>query len=234
MDYWGLDFVPAFLREINMISIVLRVVAASLIGGILGLGREKKNRPAGFRTYMLVSLGAAMVMMTNQYVCQQFGITDLVRMGSQVVSGVGFLGAGSIIITGKNKVRGITTAAGLWAAACCGLAVGIGFYEGALIGGIVIFLIISFMKGFDESIRSRSHSVELYIEFDSHNPFRDFTDFSRENDLELQDLRIQQYDLEDNILPSIIVTAKSPDLRQSEILKLLRNAPNVRYVEEMQ
>ena len=121
------------LREINIVSIIVRLMLATLVGGVLGLERERKNRPAGFRTYMLVCLGAALVMMTNQYVFQVYEMSDPVRLGAQVISGIGFLGAGTIIVTGQNKIKGITTAAGLWAAACCGLAIGIGFYELAIV-----------------------------------------------------------------------------------------------------
>jgi len=88
-----------------------------LLGGILGIERGRKYRPAGFRTYMLVCLGTTIVMLTNQYVYERYGGGDPVRMGAQVISGIGFLGAGTIIVTGHNQVKGLTTAAGLWAAA---------------------------------------------------------------------------------------------------------------------
>ena len=100
-----------------------------MLGGIVGVEREKKGRPAGLRTYMLVCSGSALVMMTNQYLAVCYPQVDVSRMASQVISGIGFLGAGTIILTGKNQVRGLTTAAGLWAVACLGLAIGIGFYS---------------------------------------------------------------------------------------------------------
>jgi len=130
-------------RELNFYSMILRIILSVLIGGILGFDRERKNRPAGFRTYILVCLGSTLVMMTNQYVFQVFKSGDPVRLGAQVVSGVGFLGAGTIILTGRNQVKGITTAAGIWAAACCGLTIGIGFYEGAIAGGVAIFIVMA-------------------------------------------------------------------------------------------
>ena len=123
-----------YLRELNFISMLLRIILSVLIGGVLGIERGTKNRPAGLRTYILVCLGSALVMMTNQYVYITYETGDPVRLGAQVISGVGFLGAGTIVLTGRNKIMGITTAAGLWAAACCGLAIGIGFYEGAVLG----------------------------------------------------------------------------------------------------
>ena len=112
------------LREVTLLAVVLRIVLAILIGGLIGFERELKNRPAGLRTYMVVCLGACMVMLTNQYVTQVFGSGDPVRMGAQVISGVGFLGVGTIVIRNQSQVKGLTTAAGLWTTACIGLAIG--------------------------------------------------------------------------------------------------------------
>ena len=141
-----------YLREMNVISILLRLVLAMLFGGFIGLERERKRRPAGFRTYMLVCLGAALTMLLSQYesfmvttawreTAAEIGLrTDVSRFGAQVINGIGFLGAGTIIVTGKQEVKGLTTAAGLWASACMGLAIGAGFYECVLLGFVLIFL----------------------------------------------------------------------------------------------
>lgn len=143
------------IREITYVSILFRLLLSVIIGGILGLERGRKNRPAGLRTYILVCLGSTVVMMTNQYVSQCLNTGDPVRMGAQVLSGIGFLGAGSIMKTGRNQIRGITTAAGLWASACIGLAIGIGFYEAAIAGGILIFIVLSVMQNMDYMTRKK-------------------------------------------------------------------------------
>ena len=135
-----MEAILEYLRDLNVASISLRIVLSILIGGILGIERGRKNRPAGLRTYILVCLGSALVMMTNQYVYITFDTGDPVRLGAQVISGIGFLGAGTIVLTGRNKIMGITTAAGLWTAACSGLAIGIGFYEGAFWAGLRLHL----------------------------------------------------------------------------------------------
>lgn len=155
------------LRDLNLVSILVRICLSVLVGGILGMERGKKNRPAGLRTYILVCLGSALVMMTNQYVYITYQTGDPMRLGAQVISGVGFLGAGTIILTGRNKIMGITTAAGLWTAACSGLAIGIGFYEGAVLGGIAIAFTVSGLLKFDIWLRKKSRYLDLYIEYNT-------------------------------------------------------------------
>ena len=102
------------IREVTYLAVAVRIFAAVLLGGILGLERGMKHRPAGLRTYMLVCVGSCLIMLTNQYIHQVYGSGDPVRMGAQVVSGIGFLGAGTIVVTRRNQIKGLTTAAGLW------------------------------------------------------------------------------------------------------------------------
>lgn len=117
---------PEYFYDINIISISTRLLLAVLFGGIIGLERGSNRHPAGFRTHILVCVGATLAMMTNQYITEFFDTTDPARLGAQVITGVGFLGVGTILVTGKNRIKGLTTAAGLWASACLGLALGIG------------------------------------------------------------------------------------------------------------
>ena len=137
------DFLT-YIRELNMLSILIRLILAVVTGVLIGIDRRMKRRGAGIKTHVLVCLGATIVMMTGQYISIYFGTgQEVSRMGAQVVSGIGFLGVGTIIVTGRNQVRGLTTAAGLWACACTGLALGIGFYEGALL--VLLFIYITFI-----------------------------------------------------------------------------------------
>ena len=105
------------IREVTVLSVVLRIAVAVLLGGFMGMERGIKRRAAGLRTYMLVCVGSCMIMLTNQYIFQNYQSGDPVRMGAQVVSGIGFLGAGTIIVTRHNQIKGLTTAAGLWVSA---------------------------------------------------------------------------------------------------------------------
>lgn len=127
--------IPLFdaLRDLTFPSLLVRFLLAVLCGGVVGFDRGKSRHAAGLRTHILVCMGSAAVMMVNLYLCQVLNLsTDASRMGAQVISGIGFLGAGSIIVTSRSQVRGITTAAGLWASACMGLAVGAGYFEAAV------------------------------------------------------------------------------------------------------
>lgn len=146
-----------FLHGNNIVAIAFKIVLAMIAGGILGLEREFKNRPAGLRTFMLVSVGSTLVMLTNQYVCDTYSHLNIdpTRMGAQVISGIGFLGVGTIIVTRRNHVKGLTTAAGLWASACIGLAIGIGFYSGAIITCIGVLLTMRGMNNIDNIILSK-------------------------------------------------------------------------------
>jgi len=158
------DDIKIMLVEINALSITVRLTLAMILGGIVGLERGLKKRPAGMRTYMLVSIGATLVMITNQYLAILYPGSDPARLGAQVVSGIGFLGVGTIIITRDKQVRGLTTAAGLWASACMGLAIGLGFYTGALIGMAFIILVNTVMHRLDIELVRRSRAIEVYIE----------------------------------------------------------------------
>ncbi|MGO4939221.1 MgtC/SapB family protein [Fundicoccus sp. Sow4_D5] len=171
MNFNFLDIRQFDFHELHFYTIFLRILLSLVVGGIIGLERGIKSKSAGFRTYMLVCLGSAMVMMTNQYIYDTFGSGDPTRMGAQVVSGIGFLGAGTILVTHRNQIRGLTTAAGLWVAACLGLAIGIGFYTGAVLGGITVLFILTLFEKVKILIEDRTRTIDCYIIFESATDF---------------------------------------------------------------
>lgn len=193
-----------FFRELNIYSMLLRVFLAMLAGGLIGLERERKGRPAGFRTYMLVAMGAATTVMLSQYYDLQFngpwaaiaaemGIrTDISRFGAQVINGVGFLGAGTIIVTGRQEVKGLTTAACLWASACMGLAVGAGFYECVLVGFLLMLITIKFLPKFDNYILSKSRRLFVFVEMDSIENLGGIINHLKENKITLFDIDLDK------------------------------------------
>ena len=122
-----------FLRDFNVVTIFIRLVLAMFMGGAIGLERGKQGRAAGMRTHIFVCLGATLTTMIGYFSLMLFGTGDPLRIAAQVISGIGFLGVGTILLKGRFQITGLTTAAGLWCAAAIGIALGAGFYEGAII-----------------------------------------------------------------------------------------------------
>ena len=198
-----------YIREVTYVSILIRILSAFALGGIIGMERGMKNRPEALRTYMLVCVGSCLIMLTNQYIYQVFGTGDPVRMGSQVVSGIGLLGAGTFVVTKRNQIRGLTTAAGLWAAAAVGLAIGIGFYEAAVLGGCAIYMVLTVMHRWDDRMHSNSRIMEIYVELSTAVTLGSFIRCIRELGLEIDNLQLDHTEMgEDGVRP-FVVTLKS-------------------------
>jgi putative Mg2+ transporter-C (MgtC) family protein len=143
-----------------------RLVLACVLGGIIGYEREHTHRPAGFRTHILVCVGSALVMITSEFIFnkyQHMAAVDPTRLGAQVISGIGFLGAGTIIREGFN-VKGLTTAASLWAVSCVGIAAGIGFYEGAIAATVLIYLTLIALRKIEKGMASKKMLKTIYIQ----------------------------------------------------------------------
>lgn len=222
------------IRELTLTSIFVRLLLSVVLGGIIGMERGMKNRPAGLRTYLLVTLGACVVMVTNQYIYQVFDTGDPVRLGAQVVSGIGFLGAGTIIVTGRNKIRGLTTAAGLWATATVGLAIGIGFYEVALLAGLLVFLVLTVLHKWETYMRRAGNRVELYIELKPGATLREFLDIAREYKLDVSGIHPEADSAEEVGTSSFFVSLKGRrQVRHGDIINIVRKMDIVAYIEEM-
>ena len=221
------------LREVTYLAVALRVFMAVLIGGILGMERGMKNRPAGLRTYMLVCVGACVVMLTNQYIYQVFGSGDPVRMGAQVVSGIGFLGAGTIIVTRRNQIKGLTTAAGLWSAAGVGLALGVGFYEAAVVGSFAVLFVMTLLQKMDNKLHRRSRQLEAYIELSTIS-LGDFLRTMREADLEVSDVQRESAEEHSEGVRAYVATIKGKKRQNhQELMEQVLAIPGVKFVEEL-
>lgn len=221
------------IREVTYLAVAVRVFAAVLIGGLLGLERGMKHRPAGLRTYMLVCVGACVIMLTNQYIFQSVGTGDPVRMGAQVVSGIGFLGAGTIVVTRRNQIKGLTTAAGLWSAAGVGLALGIGFYEAAIAGTLAVFVVMALLQKLDNKLHRRSKQLEAYIEL-STTSLGDFLRAMREADIDVSDVQRESSEDESNGVRAYVATLKGKSRKShTELMEKVLEIPGVVFVEEL-
>ena len=222
------------LKEITTLSIIVRLTLATLCGGLIGYDRSRKRRPAGFRTHILVCIGSTLVMITSQYINDIMGYgSDPTRLGAQVISGIGFLGAGTILITGKQQVKGLTTAAGLWASACMGLAIGIGFYEGAIIGCTFILGSMTLLHRFDNYVMSKTKLMEIYVQLSSVKGVSLVFDSIRSNNMEITNVdMVKNRDSEDMI--GLFITIKQREKHDHEkILSLLGTIKEVASVEEL-
>ena len=221
-------------RSVTMMAVVMRVLTALVIGGILGMERGMKNRPAGLRTYMLVCVGSCLIMLTNQYIYQLTGAGDPMRLGAQVVSGIGFLGAGTIVTTRRSHIRGLTTAAGLWAAAGVGLALGIGFYEAALVAGCAIFIIMTLLHHLDTRLHRNTRMLEIYVELAESLTLGAFIQQIRQLELEITDIQHDGDGLMENGQRAFIATLRSPRRRNHLLLiEEVRKIQGVVHLEEL-
>ena len=179
------------LRDVNMVSVTVRMILAVLCGGIIGIEREYKRRPAGFRTHILICLGAAMTTLTSQFLYLELHYyTDMARLGAQVVAGVGFIGAGTIIVTQRQRVKGLTTAAGLWASAIIGLAIGGGFYEGALFATFLIILAELLFSKLEYRMLENAPEINLYMEYTDRSCLEQVLKLYREKNVKVLNMEI--------------------------------------------
>ena len=222
------------LGEPNIYSTMFRLTLAVVCGGLIGLERVKKRRPAGFRTYMLVCLGAALTMIISQYLAVAGQTTDVSRLGAQVINGVGFLGAGTIIVTGRQQVKGLTTAAGLWASACMGLAIGAGFYAGALFGCVAIIVTVSLLSMLEGRIMSNARNMNIYIEFSGTGDIGTTIEKLKAMNVEIFDIEITKLRTSDGLPPSAILTIRLPKkLKHAEVMHAVSSVSGIQTVEEL-
>ena len=221
-------------RELTQLAIVTRIISALIVGGLVGLERGTKNRPAGLRTYMLVCVGSCLIMMTNQYIFQFTGAGDPMRLGAQVVSGIGFLGAGTIIVTRHNQIKCLTTAAGLWACAGVGLALGIGFYEAAIAAAVGIYIILAILQRWERRVHKRIRYLDIYVELDNTTPLNEFTQYIRTLDFEIESIQFEHDSLPDSNTRAFILSLKS--VKKDDhylLLKKLKEIPCIVHLEEL-
>ncbi|MBQ5671260.1 MAG: MgtC/SapB family protein [Oscillospiraceae bacterium] len=239
-----MDEILLYLREFNFASVAARLILAMLFGGMLGINRAKKRRAAGFRTYMLVCLGATLAMLLGQYETELLmthggelanavgNRVDVVRFGAQVINGIGFLGAGTVIVTSHQEVKGLTTAAGLWASACAGLAIGAGFYECALVALILMWMCIKFLPEIEDLIIERARNMNIYVEFASMNALGEIISCFKSMDVHIYDVDINRAPT--GYHPGAVFSVRLEQWRpHAEILATVSHLENVTKINEV-
>lgn len=209
------------LNDLGTVSVVVKLFLALILGGILGLEREQKQRPAGLRTYVLVCLGATLACITNLYILSTNHVSDPARIPAQVISGIGFLGAGTIIVTRKNQVKGLTTAAGLWCCAAIGIAIGSGFYSGAILCALLISVSLRILTIVDRKVSKKSHILQLYAEYDSGVFVKELSKYAMSSKYRLSDIEIITSKIDDLHTMTFLLRIDSPDKKEIVIEQLL-------------
>ena len=160
-----MDKLLVLLEGFMPLTVLLRLIIAAIMGGLIGIERGRHGRAAGLRTHILICIGAAMTSLTSLFLNQNLGFQgDVSRLSAQVISGIGFIGAGTILIRNSSVITGLTTAAGMWATATIGIAVGYGFYSGAVCAAIICFISVTLLGRLE---RKHRDIVNCYLELEN-------------------------------------------------------------------
>lgn len=233
------------LRQISTASVLLRLLLAMFFGGMIGLERGRKRRAAGMRTYMLVCMGAALTVLLSLYeyhmlttrwadLAAEIGTrTDVSRFAAQVINGIGFLAAGTIIVTGRQEVKGMTTAAGLWASACTGIAIGAGFYECVLLALVLISLVIQVLPHVENFIVENARNMNIYVEFESLDDVGEIISRIKAQDVQIYDVDIDHGRQEKFRNPSAVFSIRlNHKQAHTQVLAAISELESVRTIDE--
>lgn len=223
------------LRDLNPLSVTVRLVLAVLCGGAIGIERSRKRRPAGFRTHILICLGAAMTTLTSQYLYLVLHLyTDVGRLGAQVVAGIGFIGAGTIIVSRSRRVKGLTTAAGLWVAAIVGLCCGAGYYEGAVLATALVLMAELLFSRLEYRLMGSAQQVRLLVVYRDTGCLNEIIKFFHDFELTILNLEIHKAGGEEGRNPCVNVSLQlHRKIKLDDLLGELNRMDGVFSVEEL-
>jgi putative Mg2+ transporter-C (MgtC) family protein len=240
-----LPFLDKF-REVSVAALIIKILLSVFFGGLIGLERGQKHRAAGSRTYMIVCMGAALTMILSQYesillvtrwadISNMIGIrTDVSRFGAQVINGIGFLGAGTIIVTGRQEVKGLTTAAGLWASACMGLAIGSGFFECAVLGFALIIITTTLFNKLGSWIVANARNMDLYVEFEHMENLGKIISTIKGMDIQIFDVDIQRESQTNGLTIGAVISSRLPKHQNhSHVMSAISKFDFVTVVDEI-
>ena len=225
-----------YLRQLNAVSLLFRLALAMFFGGMIGMERERKRRPAGFRTHILICLGAAMTTLTSQYMFLTMHLyTDVARLGAQVIAGIGFIGAGTIIVTKRQRVKGLTTAAGLWTAAIIGLVCGAGYVECAIFATAMVLVAELLLIKIEYRFAGKINDVNLYVEYAHAEVIENILRAIRDKGIKLGGIEINRIagkDDEHHYCAVITLRANKKQMDE-DVIKELNGIEDVLTVEEL-
>lgn len=224
-----------FMTDLTTASVAVRLVLATLFGSLVGVERANKRYAAGIRTFALVCLGSALATITGLYFAQMSGnMADSARIPAQLLCGIGFLGAGTIVVTDRKRVKGLTTAAGLWVTASMGIAIGAGLLWEALICLVLVLVTNYYLHYMTRYVETHTRTIELHIEFEKEAMTRLF-DFIRDEcgyTIDSVERRSEQPIIDgDTILHMEINMGRK--IKHTVIINDIMELEGVHYVEEL-
>ncbi len=221
------------LKDFNTISVIARILLAMFLGGLIGIEREKSKRPAGFRTHILVCVGSCMTALIGLFVWQETGsMADPLRISAQVISGIGFLGVGTILVKEHDHITGLTTAAGLWATAAIGISCGYGFYTVALMGTLVVAVTAAILFKFEARGRKKNRKRMIYMEVQGTSMLNEYIDWLGQERKAINVKVVAPHTaIGGNVgLEIVLPLAGNEDIK--EVLEILRGMEGVLFVME--
>ena len=225
-----------FIRNMNALAVTSRLILAVICGGVIGIEREIHRRPAGFRTHILICMGSAITILTNLYLYQVMHLyTDISRMGAQVIAGIGFVGAGTIIVTRRQRVKGLTTAAGLWVCSIVGLACGAGYAECAIFATLMVLFAELVLVRIEYHYIKKSSDVNIYVEYTQPSTIQKLVRILRTGKIPMNDIEVNRIaDGEGGYRYGAILTVRvTGEEMEKDIVQGLSEISDVQTVEEL-
>jgi putative Mg2+ transporter-C (MgtC) family protein len=219
-------------KMINNFEILVRLALACALGGLIGIERERNRHPAGLRTHILVCVGATLVMLCNIFIFEKYkGLTNIdpASLGAQVISGIGFLGAGTIIKEGPS-IRGLTTAASLWAVACLGISVGLGFYIGAILTTSFVLIILIIFSKFEYLFYGKSGKVLILLKVQNKDGKIDLIT-RKLTEFEMYYSNISVESAEDDFISVTIKAATNSNVSSAKLLEELYKIDGINFAQ---
>ncbi len=223
-----------YLHEFNAVSVFVRLLLSVILGGLIGVDRGRKHQAAGVRTFALVCLGSCIVILTNEFICIKCGGGDTSRMAAQVISGIGFLGAGTIMVTSNNRIRGLTTAALLWVSAILGLCIGSGLLAVSLFCFGLIFGTLKVLQVYHDRRNMNYPIIELYLEVDPKKGIQELRSYAQENFFVIKSIhRKREKPLNRNDLCISVEIDLKGHVEHNQVLLALQHIESIHYTEEV-
>lgn len=223
----------SLIDDFTTTSIALRLLLSCVLGGIIGIEREQKRHSAGFRTFTLVCLGSTLATIANIYLYEATGSADTSRIAAGVVSGIGFLGVGTIIITPKHRVKGLTTAAALWATGCLGIALGAGMIITSIFSFALIMITMSILQHLSTYIGAHNRIITLYVEVKEENALDNFLSYIKEKEYTILTLEKSKTELSKGHFSVSLEIDLGKHTQHIDVIHEMGKVDGVFYIEEV-